>query len=63
MQASDFTDADTQNLADIIWWIRGGMAADSVVCPFNGDHIESLRKARVIIQAAKMASKIGVDKS
>lgn len=46
------TQADLDNLADIIWWIKGfhdarTWTADS--SPFGAEHIEALRKARVIL--------------
>lgn len=46
------TQADLDNLADIIWWIKGfhdarTWTADS--SPFGSEHIEALRKARVIL--------------
>lgn len=43
------TREDIDNLADIIWWIKGFMAgadADSNSCPFGLAHVESLRKIR-----------------
>lgn len=43
------TQEDIDNLADIIWWIKGykaGADADGNSCPFGADHIESLRKIR-----------------
>jgi len=43
---------DLDNLADIIWWIKGYIAGarDNLEeCPFNMDHHESLRKARVLL--------------
>lgn len=47
-----FSASDSEALADIIWWIKGyraGCEADYKLCPFDGDHIEALRKARVIL--------------
>ena len=41
---------DIDHLADIIWWIKGyrsGCEADLKLCPFDENHIEALRKARV----------------
>lgn len=41
---------DLDNLADIIWWIKGFRSASDggyANCPFGTDHIESLRKARI----------------
>jgi hypothetical protein len=43
---------DIDNLADIIWWIKGykaGADEDANSCPFGLDHIESLRKIRVLL--------------
>ena len=47
-----FTRADSDNLADIIWWIKGYLAANASPCPFSNGHIESLRKARAILEEA-----------
>jgi len=44
---------DLDNLADIIWWIKGYIAGardNYESCPFGEEHIESLRKARVNLQ-------------
>lgn len=44
------TREDIDNLADIIWWIKGyraGADADGNRCPFGSDHVESLRKVRI----------------
>lgn len=44
------TQTDIDNLADIIWWIKGFIAGAKEAyqeSPFNDDHIESLRKIRV----------------
>ena len=43
---------DIDNLADIIWWIKGYKARadeDANSCPFCLDHFESLRKVRVLL--------------
>ena len=50
MQAKDFKETDQENLADIIWWIKGNMSAKGTQADFCLDHIESLRKARVILK-------------
>ena len=50
---SEFTKTDDDNLADIIWWIKGYMASksiDSEVCDFGAHHIESLKRARNTLQ-------------
>lgn len=48
------TQTDLDNLADIIWWIKGYRAAimeDSCTpCDFGLYHIESLRNARVVLR-------------
>ncbi len=49
----DITQTDLDNLADIIWWIKGYMAGAGEAyedCPFTSDHSESLRKARVALK-------------
>ena len=41
---------DIDNLADIIWWIKGIQAGEKEACelsPFNDEHVESLRKIRL----------------
>lgn len=46
---------DIDNLADIIWWIKGykaGAEDNLRPCPFGNDHIESLRKARINLNAS-----------
>jgi hypothetical protein len=48
--SDDITQADIDNLTDIIWWIKGfldGCDRDGNSCPFSNGHIESLRKARL----------------
>ena len=43
---------DIDNLADIIWWIKGyyaGAMDECNSCPFTTDHSESLRKIRLIL--------------
>ena len=48
---------DLDNLADIIWWIKGyhmGAGDNYNPCPFGLDHIESLRKARVNLESIVM---------
>ena len=48
-----FSQRDSDNLADIIWWIKGyhaGARENYEECPFKPGHIESLRVARVHIQ-------------
>lgn len=45
----DITQTDLDNLADIIWWIKGYLAGRSIEEATNGPHerhIESLRKVR-----------------
>jgi len=45
--------ADIDNIADIIWWIKGyhaGAKENFQSCPFGEDHIESLRKVRGKLQ-------------
>ena len=47
METTEFT---LENLADIIWWIKGYVAGardNQELCPFTDDHIEALRRARV----------------
>ena len=50
---------DLDNLADIIWWIKGYIAGagDLEECPFGMDHHESLRKARVVLKYQIKAKK------
>ena len=43
------TQHDIDNLADIIWWVKGYMAGardNRENCPFEHSHEESLRRAR-----------------
>ena len=43
------TQEDLDRLADIIWWITGfiaGAEKNYKLCPFDKNHIESLRKTR-----------------
>jgi hypothetical protein len=47
--AERWNDVDSDNLADIIWWIKGFRAANDMGCPFAEVHIESLRKAKVLL--------------
>jgi hypothetical protein len=52
MSREQFRREDSDNLADIIWWIKGYIAgADATYspCPFGSAHVESLRRARVIL--------------
>jgi hypothetical protein len=52
MSRETFTRQDWDNLADIIWWVKGyhaGAVANLNPCPFNEEHVESIRKARVIL--------------
>ena len=54
--------ADIDNLADIIWWIKGyyaGAMDECNSCPFTTDHSESLRKIRLILM--KKDKKINKD--
>ena len=47
-----FTQIDQDNLADIIWWIKGyiaGAKENFQECPFSMAHHESLRKGRIIL--------------
>ncbi len=49
-----FTRTDWDNLADLIWWIKGYIAGarDNLYdCPFGPDHVESLRKARMLLHS------------
>jgi len=51
-QGDGFTQTDLDNLADIIWWIKGyiaGAGENFEKCPFTEEHAESLRKARVAL--------------
>jgi len=44
------TEHTMQDLADIIWWIKGyiaGAGDNLEPCPFGDNHIEALRRARV----------------
>ena len=48
----EFTCRDSDNLADIIWWIKGfvaGAEGNWENCPFTSEHEESLRRARVAL--------------
>lgn len=54
---SEFTQQDSDNLADIIWWIMGYHAASEdayQICPFKSEHVESLKKARDILAALEI---------
>ena len=48
METNEHTWAD---LADIIWWIKGYIAAgagdNQEPCPFGDNHVEALRRARL----------------
>ena len=64
--AEIWTQADSDNLADIIWWIKGyiaGARENLEECPFAHRHIEGLRKARMLLDK-EVDSKpfMGVDK-
>jgi len=51
-QGDGFTQTDLDNLADVIWWIKGyiaGAGENFEQCPFTEEHAESLRKARVAL--------------
>ena len=51
--SSELNSDDDSNLADILWWIKGfidGSKENYNSCPFNDDHIESLRKAKLLIR-------------
>jgi len=53
------TQTDLDNLADIIWWIKGytaGAGDNFESCPFQPLHIESLRKARLALKGDPMAA-------
>ena len=44
--------SDTGNLADVLWWIKGYNAACLITgeaSPFCADHLETIRKARIIM--------------
>lgn len=47
----ELTQTDRDNIADVIWWIKGAMDAnklnDEWSFPFNRTHVESLRKAKM----------------
>ena len=65
--AEIWTQADSDNLADIIWWIKGyiaGARENLEECPFTYSHIEGLRKARSMLFDKKVDSRpfMGVDK-
>ena len=52
MMKEKITQTDLDNLADIIWWIKGYLAGareNFESCPFKEDHIESLRKSRITL--------------
>jgi len=56
-QPDDITQNDLDNLADIIWWVKGyiaGAGENFEKCPFTDEHSESLRKARVALDLRKM---------
>jgi len=49
----NFTQIDSDNLSDIIWWIKGYIAGakdNYEDCPFGDDHVESLRKASLLLK-------------
>jgi len=53
--------ADLDNLADIIWWIKGyitGAKKNFSVCPFKEEHLESLRKARLNVYSDYQKEKV-----
>jgi hypothetical protein len=53
MGTNEITQRDSDNLADIIWWIKGyivGAKENCESCPFCNDHIESLKKTRIHLQ-------------
>ena len=50
---------DLDNLADILWWIKGYIAGakdNYESCPFGDDHFESLRKVRKYLGQDKWIS-------
>lgn len=54
-ETEKYTQEDSDNLADIIWWIKGYRAASEAgyadqACPFQKTHMDSLRKARVLLE-------------
>jgi hypothetical protein len=54
------TQTDLDNLADIIWWIKGYIAGakdNYEACPFGDEHIESLRKVRANLLEQKTQGK------
>jgi len=55
-----FSQRDLDNLADILWWIKGYHAGATEAyenCPFEKEHMESLRVARVHMQNVLKARK------
>jgi hypothetical protein len=51
------SETDADNLADIVWWIKGFMAgsdASEELCPFGVEHIASLNKARSLAQTKEI---------
>lgn len=55
-----FTQLDSDNLADIIWWVKGyraGADASYSPCPFEKAHEESLAKARRILSPYLVAER------
>lgn len=52
-EVDEIIQEDSDNLADIIWWIKGYHSAseDSYgMCDFKDYHIESLRKTRILMK-------------
>ena len=45
-----FTKQQDSDLADIIWWIKGFQSANENTCPFNDDHIEAIKSARLLLR-------------
>jgi hypothetical protein len=49
-----FTQEDSVRLAEIIWWIKGVRAAvdasNDILSDFDEDHVNALRKARLILR-------------
>ena len=49
---NEWTQKDSDYIADVIWWIKGFAAANNIYeksTDLNEDHLDSLRKARIIL--------------
>ena len=52
MPKTTITQDEHDKLADIIWWAKGYAAAKDWDSPFDGGHLEALRKTRIALRVA-----------